>query len=126
MVPEERHLLFERTLGVDHMEHPVDVAHGWHTTRQQGTGLVAQQDILIRWRALFRVQQFLYGGGVALGSTRFEFCPGGAETSATHQVRHKCNVIFARHCLSLLITHVLRCTRLPMFVCFNPVRCCSL
>jgi len=35
MVPEQRHFLFERALGVDQIVHPIEVAHWRLTARQQ-------------------------------------------------------------------------------------------
>ena len=42
MVPEQRHFLFQGTLGRDEVIHVVDVAHGRHAAGQQRRRLIAK------------------------------------------------------------------------------------
>ena len=72
MVPEQRHLLLQRALGVHQIVHVVDVAHRRLAAGQQRRRLMAQQHIRIDRRLGLGVQQFLDRRLVPLGHARFE------------------------------------------------------
>ena len=88
MVPEQRHLLFERPLGIDQIVHPVDVAHRRLAAGQKRRRLVAQQGVGIDRRLGLGMQQFFDRRLVPLGRPCFELVATGAETRSPHQVSH--------------------------------------
>ena len=94
MVPEQRHLFLQGTVAGDHVVHPVGLPGEGHAAGQQETGVIAEQQRHLAALALRgRVQQFLYGGFVALGNAAFQLGAVGAEPGAPHQVGHQCQVI---------------------------------
>jgi hypothetical protein len=97
VVPEQRHLLFQRALRRHQVIHVVDVAHRRHAAGQQRRRLVPQQGVVIDRRLLLRSQQFLDRRVVAFGRARFEFVAAGAKSGSPHQVGHQCNVVCMRH-----------------------------
>ena len=79
VVPEERHLLFERTPGVDHPVYPLVLAAEPDTE-------VALGDIFVDVGEALRVEEVVDDGLVAPGGQELQLVAGGAEPGPAHQM----------------------------------------
>ncbi len=101
-VPEQRHLFFERALGVHQVVHVVDVAHWGLPAGEQRRRLMPQQRVGIhRWLRV-GVQQFLDRRVVSLRHARLEFVATCSEARASHQMGHQSDVFLVGHAPLLL------------------------
>jgi len=97
VVPEQRHLFFERPLGVHQIIQPVDVAHRRLAAGEQGRRLIAQQRVRVSRGLRLRMQQLLDGRLVALASTRLKLVTAGSEARPSHQMCHQFDVVLICH-----------------------------
>ena len=98
MVPEERHFLFQRALGVDHLEEPVGRARRGDRAAGGERGHVAEELVDVGARHIVgRVDQLFDNGFVALGGAPLKFVAVRAEAGAAHQVRHQRDVVWVGH-----------------------------
>ena len=98
VVPEQGHLLFQRTLGRHHAVHPVGLVRG-DARPHAVVGNVAVGQVVVEGRLLLGVEQFLHGGLVSLGQSSFQLVAVGAEPGAAHQVGHQGQVFTTGHIL---------------------------
>ena len=90
-VPEQRHFLLELAAGVNHPPGKVfrDAADVVAPLDKVAFRQIQLQPVVV----LFRVQQFLDGGGVAFSGPDFQVVVRGAETGPPHQVGHQGNIL---------------------------------
>ena len=90
-VPEQHHFLLELAAGVNHPPGKVfrDAADVVTPLDKVAFRQIQLQAVVV----LFRVQQFLDGGGVALGGPGFQIRVRGAESGPPHQVGHQGNIL---------------------------------
>ena len=91
-VPEEGYLFLERPLAVQHTVQPVsgDPARSYHAGVVR---VVTPQKVHGHLIGCLRVEQRLDGRLVAVGGVGLQLVPGGAEPSASHQVRHQRDIL---------------------------------
>ncbi len=99
MVPEEGHLLFQGPLGADHAVHPVALVAG-HAGAAAEVGHVAVGQVILKGRLVFRVEQLLHRGCVALGSIGLHLVRVGAETGPAEQVSHETGLFSSCHAVT--------------------------
>jgi hypothetical protein len=100
-VPEERHLLLERTLGVEQAVDP-DGLRPVELKRIFRLNVVPLQDIGLDVRERFRVKQALDGGLVAILYSSLEDVARRPKTCPTKQVRHALQLSKRHHLLLTL------------------------
>ena len=88
VVPEQRHLLFQRSLGGDHPVQPVGLSGSGRTAGHLSNRVIPVQGVLVdRWLAL-RVKQHLDCLLIPNLTVALDILTGSAKSGATHQVRH--------------------------------------
>jgi hypothetical protein len=97
MMPEQRHLLFQRALGVDQVEHPVDVPHGGLATGQQSGRLVAHQRVSVNRGLRLGMQQLFHCRFIPFRHTCFELVAARSEACPPHQVSHESYFVLVCH-----------------------------
>ena len=88
VMPEKRHLLFQRSPGVDHAVHPqrlgrIDLARLFHIR------IEAEDHVLFEWRGVLWVEQLLDRRLVATRQRCFELVARSAKAGATVEVAHQ-------------------------------------
>ena len=97
LVPEDRHLLFERPLGVEQVVEPVGLSRAYRAAGHLGDGVVSEQGVLVRGGMGVLVEQFLDGRLVSLFGARLYLFAGCAEAGAPHEMGHKGDVFIGGH-----------------------------
>src|SRR5262249_38736204 len=87
-VPEEGHLLLQRTFGVNHAEDPFFLLP-FEGLFVHPLGLVPHHDIVVELWLSLRMQQLLHGRLVAFGGSGLYLRNRSSESCATHQVSHQ-------------------------------------
>ena len=86
VVPEQRHLLLQRSLGGDHPVEPVGLARRRRSARHLGDRVVSVQRVLIHRGLRLGVEEFFYGCLVTYLAVALHFLSGRSEPGATHEV----------------------------------------
>jgi len=87
LMPEERHFLFQWSLGIDHTEHPIGLVDG----RPQCpfvAGKDAVHQLVVDGRLVFGMQQLLNHGLIAFGNPGVQVATRLAKAGAAHQMGH--------------------------------------
>ena len=98
VMPEQRHLLFQRATCVDHVVQPLGRPRKWSWPSRLGGRDIPEQEMVIGSRnAIRRIDQLFDGCLVTLRGAPFNLVTGRSESGASHEVRHQDYFLLVRH-----------------------------
>src|SRR5262249_50769427 len=92
-MPEQRHLLLQGALGIDHAIDPTPLPYCERVLHERPQRVIAANDVLLYLGEAFRMQQIFHNSRIALSGVGFEFLPRGAKPSTAHKVGEQRQVI---------------------------------
>ena len=97
VVPEERHLLFQRTPGVYHVIQPVSLRRRNVSAGILDVGVVSKEQVVVCPRTVPRVDKLRHCRLVSLFDIPLKLISGRAESNSPHEVRHQSDIILVGH-----------------------------
>ena len=88
LVPEQRHLLFQGPLGVEHVVYPLTGAHARQSARPPSPRVIPHHFDPVYLRLFLGIEKLFHGRLVALGCSRFQLLTGRTEPRPAHKVCH--------------------------------------
>ena len=88
LVPEQRHLLFQRPLGVEHVVHPFTGAHARQSARPPSPRVIPHHFDPVHLRLVIGIEKLFHRSLVALGCSGFQLLTVRTEPRPAHKVCH--------------------------------------